>query len=667
MAALSIGRKIALSFGFIVLLIAGYGIFTVIGQEQSTADYKLYKNAAMQSQLMNTLLEDVLEARMGAFKYRLSQNAEAAEDVSGNIAEILAEQATIERLITNPEKRATLNNAMSQLQDYEAHFEEARTFQAQRNEYVAIMDSVGPDMVSTLTRLMELAYTQGNIETAYYAGVVQKHVLTARLAGNKFLLNNQSVDQEQFALSMTEAENALAQMRPSLQNSTQRTLANSVQQGLVSYNTAFEGAFDAIQARNALLIDRLDTLGPDASNKIESVLDALLSTQNRLGPAIQADLERAQTLTIFVTVFITAIAILLAFFFSRYLSKRLNKTASITKSLAQGNIDITIDEATKSDEIGSIHKALEVFKQNAIEKEQLEAQQKQAEANAEAEKRKAMNSLAARFEEKVQGIIQTVLTSSKAMAETAERMGQFVSDSNMKATDAAAGAGQTSNNVQTVAAAAEEMSATVHEISSQVQKSLELVTESVNIVTAADEHAKSLSEASQKVREVIQLISDISAQTNLLALNATIESARAGEAGKGFAVVASEVKNLAMETDKSIQEIEQVIESMQSASDNIVTSLEGITRSVRNISDSSGSIAAAVEEQSATTNEVASNMNAAAEGTRNISLNLNEIRHTAEQSQSASTEVQQAARALMEQSEFLTKEVNDFLAEVRAA
>ena len=115
--------------------------------------------------------------------------------------------------------------------------------------------------------------------------------------------------------------------------------------------------------------------------------------------------------------------------------------------------------------------------------------------------------------------------------------------------------------METVAAGAEEMNASIREISETMTKSRETASTAVGRVEAADAQAKRLNEAAQSMSGIVELIGNITGQINLLALNATIESARAGEAGRGFAVVASEVKNLANQakqaTDKIGQEIEQ--------------------------------------------------------------------------------------------------------------
>jgi methyl-accepting chemotaxis protein len=170
--------------------------------------------------------------------------------------------------------------------------------------------------------------------------------------------------------------------------------------------------------------------------------------------------------------------------------------------------------------------------------------------------------------------------------------------------------------METVAAGAEELNASVREISEAMVKSRETALSAVERVTSADSQAKRLSDASQAMSGIVEMIGDITGQINLLALNATIESARAGEAGRGFAVVASEVKNLANQAKQATDKIGTEIESLNGISGDVVTALDVIKKAIQNVSEYVTSTAAAVEEQSTVTGEMSSNMQrAAAEAT----------------------------------------------------
>jgi methyl-accepting chemotaxis protein len=166
--------------------------------------------------------------------------------------------------------------------------------------------------------------------------------------------------------------------------------------------------------------------------------------------------------------------------------------------------------------------------------------------------------------------------------------------------------------METVAAGAEELNASVREISEAMVKSRETALSAVERVTSADSQAKRLSDASQAMSGIVEMIGDITGQINLLALNATIESARAGEAGRGFAVVASEVKNLANQAKQATDKIGMEIESLNGISGDVVTALDTIKKAIQNVSEYVTSTAAAVEEQSTVTGEMSSNMQRAA-------------------------------------------------------
>ncbi len=123
--------------------------------------------------------------------------------------------------------------------------------------------------------------------------------------------------------------------------------------------------------------------------------------------------------------------------------------------------------------------------------------------------------------------------------------------------------------MESVAAGAEELNASVREISEAMSKSKETANDAVDRVELADQQAQRLSAAAESMRSIVQLIGDITGQINLLALNATIESARAGEAGRGFAVVAAEVKNLANQAKQATDKIEQEIGNLNGISGDV--------------------------------------------------------------------------------------------------
>ena len=166
--------------------------------------------------------------------------------------------------------------------------------------------------------------------------------------------------------------------------------------------------------------------------------------------------------------------------------------------------------------------------------------------------------------------------------------------------------------MESVAAGAEELNASVREISEAMVKSKDTAAGAVERVGAADAQAHRLAQAAQAMSGIVELIGDITGQINLLALNATIESARAGEAGRGFAVVAAEVKNLANQAKQATDKIGGEIGNLNGISGDVVTALNEIKQAIQSVSEYVTTTAAAVEEQSTVTGEMSSSMQRAA-------------------------------------------------------
>ncbi len=204
----------------------------------------------------------------------------------------------------------------------------------------------------------------------------------------------------------------------------------------------------------------------------------------------------------------------------------------------------------------------------------------------------------------------------------------------------------TNQQASMVAAATEELTASIDEISTQVAMSVEIGERANVAAKRSDKMVQGLDKAATKIGEVVNLISEIAEQTNLLALNATIEAARAGEAGKGFAVVASEVKHLANQTAKATEDITEQIAAIQNATKDTVTSIHEIGETITQVNEIFTTVASAVEEQSAATSEVAHN--------------IATVSTSSEQGQAIAKEVLDASTGLLDEATKLKHEADEF-------
>jgi methyl-accepting chemotaxis protein len=337
------------------------------------------------------------------------------------------------------------------------------------------------------------------------------------------------------------------------------------------------------------------------------------------------------------------------------------------EKLAGGDKTVAVPAVGRGDEIGRMAAAVQVFKDNALKVEQLQAEQESERERASADRRTARLKLAEKFEAAVRAVVTSVSKSAVSMEDNAKTFSETAARAQAQAKAVAKASDEASGNVQTVASAAEELSASIREIGQQVAHSTKISERAVAEVGHTDTTVQGLAVAAQKIGDVVKLINDIAGQTNLLALNATIEAARAGEAGKGFAVVASEVKSLATQTAKATEDIAQQVAAIQASTDASVQAIQEIGRTIGEINQIATTIASAVEEQDAATKEIARSVQQASRGTGEVSANIAGVSQAAGDTGAAAAQVQAAAADLAVQGDRLRTEVDKFLSELRAA
>ena len=423
-------------------------------------------------------------------------------------------------------------------------------------------------------------------------------------------------------------------------------------------------------ALNAVTPEQIALRGA-VSKKIVKSLEELgqdiQTRQDTLGPLMAKQMEATLHLSIALAVLVLMVGGALAMLLGAAIATPVRRATESMEKLAGGDLSIEVQGLNRGDDTGRLAKALQVFKDNAIEARRLAAQVETDRVRGEEEKAAMMQRLADDFERQVFSVVDAVAAASTELEASAGSLTRTAAESASRADQVARVADVSAANVQTVASASEEMAASASEIAGQVSQANDVARLAEGRARDADQTVRELATAASRIGEVVSLITEIARQTNLLALNATIEAARAGEAGRGFAVVAAEVKRLAQQTAKATEDIAAQVAGIQGATDGAVNALGAITHTIGEINQISMAISASVEEQTAAVREISRNTAEVAEGTRDVTGAIGAVRQGASETGAAAEQSLGAAKELGQQANLLRSEVRRFIEKVRAA
>ncbi|NVN85953.1 MAG: HAMP domain-containing protein [Rhodopseudomonas sp.] len=436
--------------------------------------------------------------------------------------------------------------------------------------------------------------------------------------------------------------------------------------GAVASKLELKAVFDGATARRSAVLDGhpvellLGQIKNYAGQPV-AVIEVIKDTT-----AYEAAAAGAQTLMIVGTAIILAAAVAMAFLLGRSVSLPLTAMTATMNRLSGGDTSVTIAGNERSDELGTMAKAVDVFRRGMIEADRL-AQLQAAEQAVKQKRAAVLEALTHSFENDVKGVIGAVASANTDMQRVAGEITASAGGTSQQTSAAAVAFEEATASVGVVASNAEQLSQSVSEISRQVSHSSGVADDAVAEADRTTQMVESLASAGEKIGEALRLIGAIASQTNLLALNATIEAARAGESGRGFAVVASEVKSLASQTARATEEIAGQVAAIQSATGSCVTAIGGISGTIREISGIATTIASAVEQQGAATREIARSVQQATAGAGKASHNIAGASEAAERSRILAGGVLAASGELGQHATALFERVDRFLAGLREA
>ncbi|OYQ35814.1 hypothetical protein CHU95_05955 [Niveispirillum lacus] len=350
----------------------------------------------------------------------------------------------------------------------------------------------------------------------------------------------------------------------------------------------------------------------------------------------------------------------------RGVTSPLNRLIGAMGRLAANDLKVPLGDTDRTDEIGEMARAVAIFRDGMDRAERLAREQQEAEA-AIATRRANREKLVKEFVSRTEAIVAELAGNAGGLQDQAGGLQRVATSAATRTSAAAEASNRTSANVQTVAAATEQLAASIREISRQSAQVAALAGDGADGAQRTAGDIAALADNVAQIGQIVDLIDGIAAQTNLLALNATIEAARAGEAGRGFAIVASEVKALATQTASATEDIRRRVEGVQAATRGSVGAIGAIVTAIDQIRSMTGAIAAAVEEQAAATAEITRNVQAAAVGTEDIRQDLDGLVAVAGETGDTARLVTGTADGVAGQAGTLRRDVQGFVEQLSAA
>jgi methyl-accepting chemotaxis protein len=354
----SIKAKLAMGFGLILVLLSVVAWEGHIGLNKASDGFTEYREMARDSNLAGRLHANLLMTRMGAVKYIRDGTDESLRQFKERRDAFQGFLNDAQREIQNPERAALVDHADEQFTKYSKAFNNIVTLQDKRNRLVNdILIESGIQSERNLSKIMESAKNDADVEAGYLAGETLKHLLLGRLYAQKFLTDNEQSAVARVNKEFQEVNEHLQELDDALQNPTRRALLVKVQNLTGEYKTTFDSIVSTITERNALSTGVLDTVGPIIADDIEKVKLSIIAVQDEIGPRLQASNESAVATIDIVSLIAVTVGIAVAFILAFTISKRLGKTVRYAEEITSGKFDTELD-ITGKDELATLAAAM---------------------------------------------------------------------------------------------------------------------------------------------------------------------------------------------------------------------------------------------------------------------------------------------------------------------
>ena len=420
---LKIAMRLGIGTGSVLLLLIVISAVAYFSLSSGDRHFGDYRSLARQTAAAGIINSDLAAVRIGVKDFLLQGTDESVDKVDAAItamehdievnAEILSASATGEKFLENIEHDAA---------DYQTTFGKVVALQHEKSVKAQLLDDVAGKIEQELQKVSSDNFGSANTAATYHADQALHDHFLARVYIDKFILDNAPDDiaraHDEFAAFDKEIAVLLGDAQaPVDQKMTDDALALGK-----TYSAAFDEAAAAVVARNDLINNTLNKIGPKMANEAMELMNTNKAEQDNLGPIASAELEDGVVVTLTISIVAILIGIAMAFLVSRSITAPIGSMTLAMGILAAGNTSAEIPAQGRKDEVGNMAAAVQVFKENMIEADRLRREQEEAKRLAEETRRRAMLDMADKFEGTVGGVVQAVTTAAEELQVTAKTM-----------------------------------------------------------------------------------------------------------------------------------------------------------------------------------------------------------------------------------------------------
>lgn len=610
MKFLSLKRVLSIGFGFVIALFLLFSAFTLYSFYNSKSDFENYKELSVMTTFVGRVQANMLYVRLYAMKYINNAKEEDRELFHERIALV---DTLVGSVGNGMHEKSELNDMIAKVKTeiaaYEAAFNKIVEESKKKSSLVENeLNPTGESNLRLINNLVSISKDKISNSKALVFEDIQRTLLAARLAAVKYLLTSAELN---FTQANQELNKDISAIRKELNNSSSDSsiadVGDKYLHGLQSYQATLVKIYNVSQRRQRLISENLDPTGKKVADTLENMKLSIKDKQDKIGIAVEARFDNSLLLIVVFFIVVGGFLILIALLVSATVRKPIggepSEIAVYALNIARGDLRIANEQPSDNSILGAVQKIARSLNEiilSVIESaDSLSKESNRLLSDSE-------STISVIDEQKK--LSEQIATATNQMTVSIHHVSEFAAQCATQAEIATRVVKQSKDKV---------------EASLQDNKELEISVE------GSVEAIKALESLSLEIGSVIDVIQSIAEQTNLLALNAAIEAARAGEQGRGFAVVAEEVRNLAMRTNESTSQINNIIEAIQTGTENVVQSMNSsrliASSVVENAADNkelldesfsststilemSEHIAAALEEQAAVASQINGNI-----------------------------------------------------------